>query len=176
MSADPVRGLAPDVRGRLVTTIKAALQEWLREGRASDGQQINSGAARGGCCSDFAGAVLQELGGPKAADQMGVDVLGIDSFQVVEDADSDDRPLDRALLSRHWPLVVPPNELTWDDLDRLAEAAGWNSGTHVWLSFGGLHFDAETPEGVENFFDLPFFRRVVAAWIAETGVVPNVRR
>ena len=172
MSADPVSG--SDVHGLLVATIKATLQDWLREGLASDGQQINSGAARGGCCSDFAGAVLAKIGGPRAADALGVDVFGIDSFQVADAADSDGRPLDRALLSQHWPQVVPPNELTWDELDRLAEAAGWSGGTHVWLSFGGLHYDAETPDGVENFLDLPFFRRVVATWIAETGAAPNV--
>lgn len=177
VSADLVSGPAlQDAHELLVVSINATLQEWLREQRAVDGAQINSGAARGGCCSDFAGAVIAKLGGARAADVLGVEVLGIDNFQIAEDLDRDGRPLDRVLLGRHWPKVVPPDALTWDDLDQLAEAAAWGGGTHVWLSLGGLHYDAEASNGVENFFELPFFSRVLSAWLAERGMAPNARR
>lgn len=30
---------------------------------------------------------------------------------------------------------------------------------HVWIFYNGKHYDAECPEGVTNFMDLPFFKR-----------------
>lgn len=30
---------------------------------------------------------------------------------------------------------------------------------HIWFYFKGKNYDAECPEGVENFFDLPFYKR-----------------
>lgn len=35
---------------------------------------------------------------------------------------------------------------------------------HVWVVAGGLHFDSETPLGVADYMDLPFFGRAQAAW------------
>lgn len=32
-------------------------------------------------------------------------------------------------------------------------------GNHVWLTWNDECFDAERPEGVKNFIDLPFFQR-----------------
>lgn len=31
---------------------------------------------------------------------------------------------------------------------------------HYWVLYNGRHYDAEAPEGVENWRDLPFFRRI----------------
>ncbi|MGY3582267.1 hypothetical protein ACVIGB_000808 [Bradyrhizobium sp. USDA 4341] len=161
------------VQARLSLAIRSTLQQWLSVGSALDGQQINSGAARGGCCSDFASEVLKELGGVLVADRLGIETLDIGNFQVSDDDDVDGRPLDRELLRRHWPKVIPPGELDWGDLDRLSEDAGFSGGTHVWLALNGRHYDAEAPEGVENFLELPFFQRVVASWIAERGWTPH---
>lgn len=38
---------------------------------------------------------------------------------------------------------------------------GWDGGLpeHNWVYFDGLHYDSETPDGVENFFDLPIMQR-----------------
>ena len=149
------------------------MQRWLAEKLAESGEHVNSGAAPGGCCSDFADAVAENLGGVRAADALGVEQLGIDNFHVVNATFDEGRPIDRQLLARHWPKVLPPEGLSWDDLDRLSEDAGFSSGTHVWLTMDGLHYDAEAPEGVENFFELPFFRRVVAAWVVERNAAPT---
>ena len=32
-------------------------------------------------------------------------------------------------------------------------------GYHSWIHYKEKHYDAECPEGVTNFFDLPFFKR-----------------
>jgi hypothetical protein len=156
-----------DVPICLALAIRATLQEWLDGGLARDATQVNSGAARGGCCSDFAAAVIGHLGGALAVESLGIETLGIDSFQVPDEDDLAGRPLDRELLECHWPKVIPPEGLGWDDLDRLAEDAGFSGGTHTWLCLNGRHYDSETPEGVENFLALPFFQRLIASWSAE---------
>lgn len=155
-----------DARAALAVAIRAELGEWRAKGLATDGAGINAGAARGGCCSDFARKVLQRLG-RETADAMGVDELRPDNLQVVDPDDAIGRPFDRELMARHWPAVVPPSGLDWDGLDLLSEEAGFSGMTHTWLTMAGLHFDAEAPDGVENLFDLPFFRRVVESWFAE---------
>jgi len=38
------------------------------------------------------------------------------------------------------------------------EMANQIEGYHRWIMLDGLHYDAECPEGVTNFFDLPFFK------------------
>jgi len=52
-------------------------------------------------------------------------------------------------------------------MDRISKehlGIGWGSLTHTWLTDGRLHYDAEAPDGVENFFDLLTFRRHIAAF------------
>ncbi len=53
------------------------------------------------------------------------------------------------LLQRYWPHVQSQG---MDDIF---------FGGHVWLTAGVYHYDAECPEGVINFFDLPFFQRYI---------------
>jgi hypothetical protein len=166
--------LSPIDRFRLACAVRATLDEWMAHGYAVDGAEINSGAAAGGCCSDFSAEVLSRLGDHAVADAMGLAELGLDNLQVADPDDTIGRPFDRPLLARHWPRIRPPGDLGWDDLDRLSEDAGFSGLTHVWLTMGGLHFDAEAPDGVENLFDLPFFRRVVASWIAERRPSPTM--
>lgn len=158
-----------DNQSRLSSAIEATLRAWIAGGKAVDAAQVNAGAARGGCCSDFANEVIARLGGSDRVDAMGLMLLGLDSLQVVDPDDRIGRPFDRLLLQRHWPKVRPPGDLGWDELDQLAEDAGFCGLTHTWLTMGGWHYDAEAPAGVENMFDLPFFRRVVASWVAESG-------
>lgn len=70
-------------------------------------------------------------------------------------------------MSEHWPTVQPTHDLTWDELDCLSAAAEFNGGTHEWMHLDGRFYDAEAPDGVENFFELPFFDRAVVSWIAD---------
>jgi hypothetical protein len=162
--------MARNIRSVLSEAIKATLAAWLAGGKAADGAQVNSGAARGGCCSDFASEVTARLGGPVIVDAMGISRLRIDAFQVVDPDETIGRPFDRELIARHWPQVKPPLDIDWEQLDRLSEDAGFSGLTHTWLELDGLHYDAEAPDGVENFFDLPFLQRLVMAWKTERSL------
>lgn len=134
----------------------------LESGEYATHAEINSGY-----CSDFADDVFERLG-RDVHDQLGQ--LGIDNFmQPAADGDhfNDGYPLDRELLQEHWPAVVPTQGMSWDHLDRLSADAGFSTGTHVWIEMDERFYDAEAPEGVDNFFELPFFQRVISSWIRE---------
>ena len=104
---------------------------------------------------DFISDVYEELGGVHAAYGLGLQELGLDSYMVDEgDNSAEGRPFDRALLAKHWPDVHPPENMGWDDLDRINEDAAVSSATWEWIEFGGKHHDRTTPDGVANFFDL----------------------
>ena len=45
----------------------------------------------------------------------------------------------------------PPNNIDLSKIDDI--------DYHEWVFLNGLHYDAETPTGVTNFWDLPFFKR-----------------
>lgn len=147
------------------TTSPAAIDERIREirkiyvqtGKARSFRDINRG-----WCDNFASDVIESFGGSLATRLLDVSPA---SFQTVGNDDfGDGRPFDRKLLRRFWPKVIPPLGMTWDHLDQLSEEAGFGNGTHVWLTDERLHYDAECPQGVENFLDLPFFRRVIDSW------------
>lgn len=149
----------------LTAIIHQVQEEYLSTSLAQSLQGINCGL-----CGDFATDVLLKL--PSGLHSKEATHLSVASFQAVDESDDDGpyysgRPFDRMMLRKHWPAVAPPTGLTWDDLDALSEDAGFDNGTHVWISAGGLHFDAECPAGTPNFFELPFFQRVIAGWLAE---------
>lgn len=142
--------------------ITEVMHEWLTNDSAWSAQEINSGGARGGNCADFAKDVLARLAKTPYAEKVwDVDLA---NFQAPEEGVEEGRPLDRSLLAEHWPAVKPTQGLTWKDLDRLSQDAGWSSGIHVWLVHGDRHYDAECPQGTENFLELPFFERVISEW------------
>lgn len=155
---------------KISTISSAAIDERIHEirkiyvqtGRARSFQGINRGL-----CGDFASDVIESFGGSLTSRLHDVSPA---SFQtVVKDDFGDGRPFDRKLLRRFWPKVIPPLGMTWNNLDQLSEEAGFGNGTHVWLTDERLHYDAEYPQGVENFLDLPFFRRVINSWRKSTN-------
>jgi GNAT superfamily N-acetyltransferase/RNA:NAD 2'-phosphotransferase (TPT1/KptA family) len=149
-------------RSLIAQTIKDVVKEWGVPAKA-----INTDCNRG-CCDDFANDVYHKL-------EADMDVTGLESVSVASFlqpgeegySDVEGAPFDRRLLKAHWPSVVPPSGLTWKDMNRLSADAGFCDGTHVWLTWNSLHFDSEAPNGVPNFFDLPFFKRVIASWLSE---------
>jgi len=141
--------------------VRQVREEYLSKGLAQSFQIINSGL-----CDDFASDVCMRV--PGGLHNTEVSNLSVANFQSIDESDDDSgRPFDRKLLRKHWPAVIPPSGLTWNELDALSADAGFDNGTHVWISFGDMHFDAECPDGVHNFFELPFFQRVIADWMAE---------
>lgn len=55
-----------------------------------------------------------------------------------------------------WQELVP-----WNTYDT---AAGHIFGDHVWIVYDvtGRHYDAESPNGVKNFWELPHFQRNIS--------------
>ena len=69
------------------------------------------------------------------------------NFQIVDDI------WDKNLLNEYWKDVKPLYNLTWEDTNKI------RFGNHMWITDGKYHYDAECPEGVKNFFELPIFKR-----------------
>lgn len=146
----------------LTDLIRETSARYIAEGAADSFIKINSGL-----CGDLSHEVIQAVGSHHAY-EIGLTELGIDNFLTPSEDDFiDGNPFDRDLITRHWPNFQPPPGLDWDTMDKISAAATFNPGTHVWLSIGGEHFDAEAPEGVASPFELPFFKRVIEGWIAE---------
>lgn len=153
---------------RLTNSINEVLAFWIDTGTATNAKTINSGN-----CSEFSVDVMINLGGLETAYDLGINELDIAGLLEVGDGPDNGPQFDRELLATHWPNIQPPDGLTWDDLDQLSVDADFDSGTHVWLVLDGKHYDAEAPEGVENLFDLPFFRRIVDTWVNEKRNTPS---
>lgn len=157
--------ITPEMLTKAILDIR---DELLASGEYASHAEINSGY-----CTDFADDVFERLG--KGAHEY-LGQLGIDNFMLPPEEDdgfNDGYPLDRELLTEHWPSVVPTQGMTWDDLDVLSSDAGFSTGTHVWIELNERFYDAEAPEGVDNFFELPFFQRVISSWIEEEA--PQIR-
>ncbi len=151
---------------KLVDAIRAELARWLADAPGTDASAINRGEGAYGCCSDFVSTVYERLGGVREAYHLGLSEIGVDQFMT---HDEDDEPVafDETLLTKHWPSVQPPANMTWPDASAMARACDFSAGTHEWITLGQRHYDAECPEGVDNFWDLPFFQRVVTSYVEE---------
>jgi len=146
----------------LKAAIRQEIADWAAAHPDIELSEVNRGAHPLGCCSDFVSAVYERLGGPDAAYALGISEIGIEAFMAAG-------RMDRELIAASWPKVKPPEGLDWDGLDRLAEDADFSPATHEWIVCYGIHFDCECPDGVENPFDLPFFKRAIASWQIENA-------
>lgn len=131
--------------------IETLVAEFVETGRAESPEAINCGE-----CVDFAEALQDRLPGTPLSAYPGA-VLQFEDFCADEDGEPGD--IRRDAVARE-PGFVPPPGLDWCTLDR------WRIGecvVHAWLSVAGRHYDSETPEGVDNPFDLPCIRSTVLA-------------
>jgi hypothetical protein len=147
----------------LTSAINRVIDEWLAHRRCNAPRDINTGKASG-CCDDFVSDVYEQFGGVREAESRGISDVSIASFM------NEDGRFDLPLLRSHWKAVKPTQGLNWKHMNRLAYEANFDDATHVWLTYGGRHYDAECPTGVVNFFDLPFFVRVISAWKQHKGL------
>jgi hypothetical protein len=53
-------------------------------------------------------------------------------------------------LMKQWNIKLP-RYIKWDEIPKKY---------HVWVYYNGKHYDAECPEGVESFLDLPIYKRI----------------
>ena len=151
---------------QLTEAIQLELARWLADAPGTTARDINRGQGAHGCCSDFVCDVYERLGGIDSAYELGLSEIGVDNF-MDRDEDGECATFDQDLIKEHWPLVVPPEGMTWDDLSKMALTCGFSAGTHEWIHLNGRHYDSETPNGVDNFFDLPFFKRVIDSYHCE---------
>lgn len=141
---------------RLKSALEGVRDRMLAEGTPSPAD-INCGR-----CGEVVSDVFEELGGVTEAYELGLMELGITNLMHI--VDDEPEGFDREMLREHWPTTVPPEGMDWDDLDALAVFGDFSDGTHEWISFEGRHYDVEAVDGVDSPFDLPFFKRIVAAW------------
>ncbi len=140
-------------REQISIAIRQVRDHFVASGQAQSYWAINNGQ-----CDDFAREVATALGGE--SDQ----IYGVSNGNFCRDGDDFAGDWDWKLLKTHWK-IAPPMELT------KKQAAAIEFGTHVWLTDGKLHYDAECPQGVSSFFDLPCFRRNVVQDLRERGIV-----
>ncbi len=62
---------------------------------------------------------------------------------------------DQKKMKAHWPDCVPLHGTTWEQMSVVADSYG-----HAWYTLNKMHYDAECPKGVKNFFALPFYERL----------------
>lgn len=72
------------------------------------------------------------------------------------------------LINEHWGGF--PEELHAD----IIAVLGHSSAMHDWLYVDGRHYDAEAPEGVTQFADLPFFQRWIKGIENDLHINPSV--
>ena len=126
------------------------IDEWERTGFESL-EYINDGR-----CGDFFRAVAKRLGHPDWLVER-----QIQDFLRKTPPDKPGKPFSRKVL-RKWPAVTPPDGMSWADMDKVSQAAGYGEDTHVWMTVGHRHYDAQMPEGTDNFLELPLFKKSLA--------------
>lgn len=129
-------------------TIRRVADEYLADGSVACLYDIGNGH-----CENFAYDVLDQLRDygvdPHAlGDSSGVQVYAIEDFWEDDFYASTDR-------IRAAGETLPPNVPE----EKLKQVLG--GATHVWLKFQDRYYDAEAPEGVERFLELPFFARYI---------------
>lgn len=117
--------------------IRRLRDNFVETGRAKDFATINNGL-----CEDFALATQSQLG------LANLYPVWTEAFYKDPPNDED---YDVERLENFWG-IKPPEGWDWEKLNRVPFAS------HCWITFEKRHYDAECPDGVESFFDLPFFR------------------
>lgn len=148
-----------DVSNTVTAAVIALREEFIAKG-AKSAQEINQGS-----CEDFACELVSLLNSNGISSAKDISVN--EYLQSAADADDNNYgyPFDREELENEFPGFKPPSDLGLDDLDDISSFASFSPGTHIWTFCNGLHYDAEAPEGVKNFLELPFFQRIITKWI-----------
>ena len=135
--------------------IRQVRKQYIAEGRAASYYAINDGL-----CDQLAYDVIVMLGG--YTEQL-CEYGGENFMTGIEGDPSENDIWDWKLLKKHWS-ILPPEGLSKAEVDGIA------FGGHVWISDGQLHYDAECPEGVKSFFELPLYRRYIVQALREKGM------
>jgi hypothetical protein len=118
------------------SVIEMLLKEYGESG--DDARSINSGL-----CEEFAHDVVKHL---KSSPQ------AVPHIVYTEDFEAPGGGWNWGGAGPGGSVVDAPKSLSKNQLEGV-------SGGHCWVFLEGKHYDSEVPQGVENFFDLPFFQR-----------------
>lgn len=144
----------------LSTQVCRLRDEMIAEGYAESYQDINAGN-----CDEFADRLVRTL--QSSSEHVKADTREIcDYYDHWEDTGG---PLVRAKLDVDLPNMLPPEGMDWKDLDAFIERSSLGWGFHVFVVVNGKAYDSETPEGVDSFFELPVFKRLLAFYGLEKG-------
>lgn len=151
-------------QAEIAATVERIRRRMVESGEADDYRSINHGL-----CGDFAEELAEAIN--RFDGRLAADVMDVANFIRIDPRTGfsfcDGGPFDRDLIKANFPAINPPGGMTWDDLDLLSRDCGFSAGTHVFTYYDGRFYDAEAPSGVANFFELPFFERVVSSWLEE---------
>ena len=128
--------------------IRQLRDEFIANGEAPSYYDINCGG-----CEDFAVEVVKRLGG--SSDEL----FEIGAEELMHEGGDG---FDWKLLSNYWNIKGHP-DLSKKSLDDLG------LGGHVWITHQKRHYDAECPDGVDNFLDLPLFKRAIISELRGRG-------
>jgi len=139
--------------------IRGERQRMVDEGEAGCFVSINSGL-----CGDFADQVVALLA--QATPPIEADALEIINFFQVDPetgfAYDSGGPMDREVVRNILPAMLPPDGMTWDELDAYLSDSDISMGMHVFVVCDGKVYDSELPDGGDSIFDLPLFQRYLA--------------
>lgn len=60
--------------------------------------------------------------------------------------------------------VTPPFGLKWEEMNKIP------FGYHVFIVFNYQFYDEECPEGTENFFHLPLYRKTIEEYLNDNEI------
>lgn len=134
------------MKPNITEVIKTLTERYISEHRFSCAADINRGE-----CENFAQDVVSQV--------YGGNVYGVEEFQTSAGG------FDWGHLTKEWN-IAPPEGFSATDIDAL------KLGGHLWViqrirsasyhTVTNRHYDCECPEGVDSFFELPFFKRQLA--------------
>ncbi|MCK4665996.1 hypothetical protein KAU33_04560 [Candidatus Dependentiae bacterium] len=113
--------------------IRRKIKLFMKYANVKSPYEINDGY-----CEEFAMDVIDDLGG-----------YSKDTFELVSEEFGDE-----------WATVQPGFKSEFGNLP-LEVRKEFDLPGHVWIFHKGKHYDAEAPDGVKNFFNLPIFKRAV---------------
>lgn len=125
--------------------------KWIKE-TGQTPQQINSGQ-----CFNFSDDLETEH--PELFSSVGLGNFMNHDYVSGEDC-GDATGFDLELLRLHYPAWHPPQGWTWEQMFEIVD-----DGCHGWAicTKNNLCYDIETPDGIANPFELPWFTRYLAS-------------
>lgn len=136
------------IQKQVENAIRKLRDKYIIDGLVNCYKEINNGF-----CPEFAEEIVYDYLNGEA------EIISTDDL-MIDNNDDLSNIWDKELLKIKWNTELPPNISS--------------EVYHVWIYSNGKHYDAECPEGVNNIFDLPLFKKQITA--NETGFLSELRK